>query len=243
MSLSKIVKCLSWNVRSFCNKPEVIMGILIDNEIDFAFISETWFSSQSNSITALIRTYGFEMIHVFREKRGGGVGILWKKCLQNHVRFSSIKNNFDTFQYQIIIFNGTTRTNFICIYRFQETPSSVFFEELNCLLLQVDPSNPIILVGDFNFHFEKSNKPDVMRLTDVMSSLGFSQFVCGPTHRKGHTLDLLFANENYFNFDSNYPIDYNISDHFPVFLMCLFVLMLCTSVKSKLFTEISKELI
>ena len=91
------------------------------------------------------------------------------------------------------------------------------FEELNCLLLQVDPSNPIILVGDFNFHFEKSNKPDVMRLTDVMSSLGFSQFVCGPTHRKGHTLDLLFANENYFNFDSNYPIDYNISDHFPVF--------------------------
>ena len=52
------------------------MGILIDNEIDLAFISETWFNSQSNSITALIKTYGFEIIHVFREKWVGGVGIL-----------------------------------------------------------------------------------------------------------------------------------------------------------------------
>ena len=160
------------------------MGILIDNEIDLAFVSEMWFNSQSNSITALIKTYGFEIIHVFREKRGGGVGILWKKGLQKHVRFSSVKNNFDTFHYQIIIFNGTIKTTFICIYRFQETPYSVFCEELNGLLLQIDPSNPIILVGDFNFHFEKSDNREVRCLSGVMSSLGFSQFVSGPTHKK-----------------------------------------------------------
>ena len=193
------------------------MGILIDNEIDLAFISETWFNSQSNSITALIKSYGFEIIHVFREKRGGGVGILWKKCLQKHIRFSSVKNNFDTFHYQTIIFNGTIKTTFICIYRFQETPYSVFCEELNGLLLQIDPSNPIILVGDFNFHFERSDIREVRCLSGVMSSLGFSQFVSGPTHKKGHTLDLLFANDFYFKFDDINSIDYNISDHFPIF--------------------------
>ena len=52
------------------------MGILLDNKIHLAFISETWLSSVSNSTTALIKSYGYELIHVFREKRGGGVGIL-----------------------------------------------------------------------------------------------------------------------------------------------------------------------
>ena len=193
------------------------MATLIDNKIDLAFISETWLSSQSNSVTAQIKMYGYELIHAFRDKRGGGVGILWKNSIKNHVRFSSVKNNFDTFQYQIIIFNGTTKTIFICIYRFQETPYSVFFEELNGLILQLDPCNPIIISGDFNFHFEKSELPEVGRLADVMSSHGFTQFVSGPTHKKGHTLDLLFANNHYFKFDDINPIDFNISDHFPIF--------------------------
>ena len=55
------------------------MATLIDEGIHLAFISETWFSSLSNSITAQIKSYGYDLIHVFREKRGGGAGILWKK--------------------------------------------------------------------------------------------------------------------------------------------------------------------
>ena len=80
------------------------MATLIDNKIDLAFISETWLSSQSNSVTAQIKMYGYELIHAFRDKRGGGVGILWKNSIKNHVRFSSVKNNFDTFQYQMLEF-------------------------------------------------------------------------------------------------------------------------------------------
>ena len=67
------------------------MSILVDNDISLAFISETWFSSATNSVTAHIKNYGFDMIHVFREKRGGGVGILWKKSIQKYIRFSSVK--------------------------------------------------------------------------------------------------------------------------------------------------------
>ena len=50
-----------------------------------------------------------------------------------------------------------------------------------------------------------------------MSSHGLTQFVSGPTHKKCHTLDLLFANNHYFKFDDINPIDFNISDHFPIF--------------------------
>ena len=211
------MNCVAWNVRSICNKVELIMSTLIDNDAHLAFISETWFSSLSNSITAQIKSYGYDLIHVFREKRGGGAGILWKKDMQKYIRFSSVKRTFDTFHYQIIIFDGTLKTNFVCIYRFQETPYAIFCEELNSLILQLDPCNPIILTGDFNFHFENNELPEVKQLSNLMSTFGFSQFVHGPTHKKGHILDLLFANENYFTFDNINPTDFNISDHFPVF--------------------------
>ena len=193
------------------------MGILVDNKIHLALISETWLSSQSNSTTGQIKSYGYELIHVFREKRGGGVGILWKKDIQKYARFSSIKNSFDTFQYQIIIFNGTIKTYFVCIYRFQETLASVFFDELNLLIMQLDPCNPIIITGDFNFHFEIDELSEVKKLSNLMSTFGFSQCVSGPTHKRGHTLDLLFANENYFSFDNINPSDFGVSDHFPIF--------------------------
>ena len=147
------------------------MGILIDNQIHLALISETWLSSQSNSITAQIKSYGYELLHVFREKRGGGAGILWKKDIQKHIRFSSIKNSFDTFQYQIIIFNGTIKTYFVCIYRFQETSASGFFDELNLLITQLDPCNPIIFTGDFNFHFENDELAQVKQFKKIFTLL------------------------------------------------------------------------
>ena len=220
------------------------MSILIDNDISLAFISETWFSSQTNSVTAHIKNYGFDLIHVFREKRGGGVGILWKKSIQKFIRFSSVKNNFDTFQYQIIIFNGTVKTIFVCIYRFQETLKSVFFEELNALLVQLDPCNPIILVGDFNFHFEISNLSEVRELTSITSSHGLSQFVFGPTHKRGHTLDLLFANKNYFfTLTQLIQLTLKLVTIFLYFLMCLYVQLSSDKRQSILFSEIIKMLI
>ena len=44
------------------------MSILLDNNIDIAFISETWLSSETNSVTAHIKSYGFDLIHVFRDR-------------------------------------------------------------------------------------------------------------------------------------------------------------------------------
>ena len=193
------------------------MSVIVDNNIDLAFITETWLSSQSNSITGHIKSYGFDLVHVFREERGGGVGILWNKRIQKHIKFSTVKSNFSTFQYQKISFNGTIKTDIICIYRFQETAHVLFYEEMNQFLLNQDSCFPVILTGDFNFHYELIETPKVSRLADLMSSFGLTQFVFGPTHKKGHTLDLLFANSYYFNIDNIYPVDYNISDHFPVF--------------------------
>ena len=89
--------------------------------------------------------------------------------------------------------------------------------------MQLDPCNPIIITGDFNFHFEIDELSEVKKLSNLMSTFGFSQCVSGPTHKRGHTLDLLFANENYFSFDNINPSDFGVSDHFPIFFVLTYM--------------------
>ena len=84
--------------------------------------------------------------------------------------------------------------NLISIYRFQETSFSLFLQELHGLLSDQDPSHPLVLAGDYNIHFEKSDALNVQQLIEITSSFGLSQHVFGPTNKFGHTIDLLFAN-------------------------------------------------
>ena len=193
------------------------MSVLIDNEIDFAFISETWLSCQSNSTTSIIKSFGYEMLHNFREKRGGGVGIIWNTRMHKQVKNASVVTEHVTFQYQKIVFHGEFKTNLLCIYRFQETSYSTFLQELDKLLSLQDPCNPLVLAGDFNIHYEKNHLQNVKDLEDLTSSFGLAQFVLGPTNNFGHAIDLLFANPNYFDIEHVYPVSYEISDHFPIF--------------------------
>ena len=211
------VRCVAWNVQSLVNKVHEIMSILSDNMIDLAFISETWLSSQSNSTTSIVKSFGYEMAHSFREQRGGGVAIIWNKHLNKNIRNVSTFKEFTTFHYQKILFNSKIKINLICIYRLQETPFNLFLQELNDLLSVQDICHPLVLTGDFNVWYEKQNLANVRDLADLTSSFGLSQFVVGPTNNFGHTIDLLFANEHYFDIENKYPISYGIADHFPVF--------------------------
>ena len=92
-----------------------VISVLVDNNIDIAFISETWLSSMTNLTTSLLKKYGFNISHNFREKRGGGVAIIWNNKLDKQVRNGAVSRSFSTFQYQNIIFQGKFKMNLICI--------------------------------------------------------------------------------------------------------------------------------
>lgn len=208
---------MAWNVQSLCNKVDEVVSILSDNHIEIAFISETWFSNQTNTTTSLIKLAGFNIAHCFRSKRGGGVGILWHKNLDKQVKVTRTSSDFSTFQYQSLLFHGKFKITLICLYRLQETSFSLFIQELHSLLTDVDPSHSLVLTGDFNVHFENNESGEVRKLIDITSSFGLSQFVVGPTHEHGHTLDLIFANSFDFQIKIVDPVSYSISDHFPLF--------------------------
>ena len=192
------------------------MELLHDNQVDIAFITETWLSDESNTITFAIREAGYEIEHAYRSKTGGGVAILWKK--HHNVKFNFKRKCYDTFQYTNIVLEGTVKMNLFCLYRLQETPVSQFMDDLNELLSHhISKSDTIMLAGDFNFHFDIPELKDVKDLTHLTSSMGLSQFVVGPSHKLGHTLDLVFANKHELDLSVIHPSDLNISDHFPIF--------------------------
>ena len=216
-----MVKLVSWNVQSLCNKIHIILQVLHDEKIDIACIQETWLSSESNLITSIIKQAGFNIAHVFRsDKRGAGVAIIWKERLQSVVQLCKIKvKSYTSFQYQCMIFNVKPKLLIISIYRLQEIPFAQFLVDLEDLMSNhFSNSYSFILVGDFNTHFEKTELRDNILLSDLMSSFGLSQLVTGPTHKAGHTLDLVYLNDFEVQTDVSTPMDFCVGDHFPVYL-------------------------
>ena len=215
------LKLLSWNVQSLCNKIDLILQVLIDENVDIACIQETWLSSDSNIITSTIKQAGYNISHVYRsEKRGTGVAIIWKDQLQSVKQICKTKpQNYVSFQYQCMVFNFSPKLLIISIYRLQEIPFTQFIVDLEHLISNhFNNSLSFILVGDFNVHFEKTDSNDHILLSNLMASYGLSQLVSGPTHKRGHTLDLVFLNSFEVQTSLTPPLDFGIGDHFPVYL-------------------------
>ena len=67
---------------SCCNVVIELLELIEDSDIDFGYISETWFHADKNDITALAQDKGYLSRHVRRQNRekelGGGVGIVIK---------------------------------------------------------------------------------------------------------------------------------------------------------------------
>ena len=53
--------------------------------------------------------------------------------------------------------------------------------------------NKLILAGDFGFQVENPTNTEARKFLDLLYSAGLQQHVDGPTHRDGHTLDLIIT--------------------------------------------------
>ena len=203
------------------NKIHLVLQVLNDENVDIACIQETWLSSESSTTTSIIKQAGYNINHVFRNnKRGAGVAILWKEKYKHISRTCKIPvQTYSSFQYQCTVFNFKTKLLIISIYRLQEISFNQFLTDLESLINDhFSFSQSLILIGDLNVHFEKNESHDTILLSDLASSFGLSQLVNSPTHKHGHTLDLIFLNNFELQASTSIPTDYDIGDHFPVFL-------------------------
>ena len=76
--------------------------------------------------------------------------------------------------------NGPTLTTFL-----HEFPK--FLEDV--LLLR----NNLVIIGDFNIHFEDSECAQTMLFRELLDSVNLVQNLSKPTHHSGHTLDLILT--------------------------------------------------
>ena len=54
----------------------------------------------------------------------------------------------------------------------------------------------LLILGDFNIHVDIPNLPDTEKFVKLLDTFGLMQHVSLPTHRLGHTLDLVITRSN-----------------------------------------------
>ena len=92
----------------------------------------------------------------------------------------------------------------------------MFFEEWDRFLDQhtIKPG-PFIIVGDVNIHIDNTTNADARRLINYVNASGTLLHVREPTHRRGHTLDVLMTHSTDEHLVRNFTItNMGLSDHF-----------------------------
>jgi hypothetical protein len=186
---------LLFNPRSMCNKVHQLMEALVDNSVDFAGICETWLTEASSPITAVIKSFGFSILHNFRkEKKGGGTALIYKSCFKLSVVRSKVHTK--SFEYTAAtIKTGNVKSNvmFIILYRPGQMCSQ-FNQELDALLADLTPRcDCLVLAGDLNIHFDHSANKLYKQSHDVLLSYGMKKLISEATHIGGGSLDQVFT--------------------------------------------------
>ena len=80
----------------------------------------------------------------------------------------------------------------------------------------------IVIVGDINIDWLKTNGSERKRFYNILETFGFVQNICTETHRGHHLLDYIITRKDY-NSLSTYTVQDFISDHrvLHAFLQCI----------------------
>ena len=193
------------------------MEHIMDRNSDIVFLTETWLQADKNSVTAEIKTYGYELLHNRRKdrakERGGGVGVLVKNTLS---RKQLPAKHYKTFEHTIVKIQLSNNNTLyvISIYRLQEISIATFFDEFTELLnLYVVSNDNSVIAGDLNIHTE-TETPDAKQFKELLDIYNLEQHITEPTHVKGHTLDVVITpNKNPYLTDLNVT-ELDLSHHF-----------------------------
>ena len=130
------------------------MQLIDDKDVDIAAVCETWLTDKANVTTAIIKDYGYDIYHDFRnDQRGGGVALILKSSIKSwSVRLCSSFSSFETVIRMIT--SGTCKTIIAVIYR-TGTLTTLFNKELDILLSDISTRcDSFMVVGELNIHFD-----------------------------------------------------------------------------------------
>ena len=200
------VRFATWNIRSINKKAATICDLVISQRIDILAVTETWLSPGNDSdptlATVLSTLQDFDFLHLPRSmKAGGGVGVFLRKGF--HVKQNSTID-FKSMEYMdLTISSSNSSMCFLVVYRpppskANKLTSRIFLDEFSILVevLGATAGGHLIITGDFNFHVDDACNRDAVNFLDLLESADLEQRVIGPTHKRGHTLDLVIVRQD-----------------------------------------------
>ncbi len=102
----------------------------------------------------------------------------------------------------------------VLIYR-PPKANNDFLKEFSDFLSDLVPSaDNLLIVGDFNLHLCCPSRPLSRDCVQLLDSFNLTQYVSGPTHKLGHTLDYVFSSG--FSVSNATVSEAGLSDHWPV---------------------------
>ena len=91
----------------------------------------------------------------------------------------------------------------------------VFFEEFSELLETLAATkDKFLIAGDINIHCDVTSDRHTIQLNDILSMFDLIQVIDSPTHRVGHTLDVIITRSKEINITGVQVSDISLSDHF-----------------------------
>ena len=174
------------NTRSIRNKTETIHELVIDKDFDCLAITETWLSLSDieSDIVKSFTPEGYSFLHFARSqcKAGGSIGLLYKSSIS--VKEVTSESNFKTFEHQEFQLN--LRSSTVCVNVLYQLPPiaangftfNSFMDEFSDYLTSFSSSpNSILIMGDFNIHFDDSNNRQTQAFSALLSSVNLQQLV------------------------------------------------------------------
>ncbi|XP_047428690.1 uncharacterized protein LOC124998379 [Mugil cephalus] len=205
------------NVRSLNNKRQRICNLIRENNLDIFLPTETWLTrDNANEILSEISPSNFDSHYQVRGSRGGGVAILYSH------EFQGVQIYFDfitTFEYVAAVVQHSEWDQpvlFINVYYpTRNRHFKTFLKEFQRLMNETQWYSSIIVTGDFNIWVDDENQRSTQKFKAVLWDAGLHQHVSCPTHRRGHTLDLIITRNMEV---SNFIIrNDEISDHYTLY--------------------------
>ncbi|XP_056144146.1 protein starmaker-like [Lampris incognitus] len=202
------------NIRSLTKKWAKVLELIRNNNIDVFLSTETWLQDGSgDDILIKASPPDFTFHHEAREGRGGGVAIQFSRAFQDDRLYF---DHITTFEYvAVVLQNDDTPILVINIYHppgYTRGQFHCFLDEFQMLLnYSFEIYEHIIITGDFNIHIDNGMQSSAIEFYFLLLLNNLEQHVNEPTHRRGHTLDLVITRNVVI---SNLHVeDHTISDH------------------------------
>ena len=205
VTVSRPFNVATINCESCNNKTADLVDYVIEKDLEVCCLTETWLR-EDNSLTPLhLCPVGYNICSFPRQCRiGGGVAVVYKDTLLLKQIETASSSSFEHGVVELSHPQFSRSLVLAIVYRpprsrVNNTAMSVFLNEMTYFLtsLAVRPGE-LLVTGDFNIHVDDTNDPNSRRFLDILDSLNLVQHVTEPTHKAGHTLDLVMYSQGWW---------------------------------------------